>query len=67
MADPIIKYDPEMEQVRLDLIEFLENRGIMQTWLSKKLQLSNTSVSLFINSKRVLIPEKIDIIKKIIY
>jgi hypothetical protein len=67
MSDPILKYDDELEKIRLDTIKFLHENGIMQTWLSKKMSISNCSVSLFLNSKRILVPEKIEIIKKIIY
>lgn len=66
-TDQIIKYSPEMEKVRVDLIRFLKDRGIMQSWVGKQTQLSNCSISLFIHSKRELVPEKIEIIKKIIY
>lgn len=66
-TDQIIQYPPDVEKIRLDTIKFLKERGTMQSWLAAKTSLSNCSISLFIHSKRILVEDKLDIIKSIIY
>jgi len=67
MSDPILTYDQENKEVRLNLIKFIEDNGIKQSFIAKKTNLSNCSISLFINSKRMLTPEKLEIIRTLIY
>jgi len=67
MADPILTYNSENEKVRLDLIKYLKENGVKQSFVAKKVNLSNCSISLFITSRRFLIPEKLEIIRTLIY
>jgi len=66
-TNQIIQYPSDVEKIRLDLIDFLETNGVMQSWLAKRCSLSNCSISLFLSSKRILVKDKLDIIKGIIY
>ena len=67
MINQIVQYPIEAERVRLDLIKYLSNRGVMQSWVANKCKLSNCSISLFLSSKRLLVPDKLKIIESIIY
>ena len=67
MANEIIVFDPKVEKLRLDLIDYIESKGCKQSFFCRKTGLSGCSISLFIASKRLLVPEKLKIIKDIIY
>jgi len=67
MSDPTLTYNVEGEKVRIDLINFLKKNGVKQSYVAGKTNLSNCSISLFINSKRILIPRKLELIKELIY
>lgn len=66
MTNQVIKYDAENEEVRLALSKFLDKHGVMQTFVAKRCNLSNCSISLFLNSKRILVDDKLEIIKDLI-
>ena len=67
MADPILAYDSENEEVRLVLIKYLKENGVKQSYIAKKVKLSNCSISLFITSRRTLIPSKLEMVKELVY
>lgn len=67
VSDKILKLDPEIEQIRTDLSKFLEDNGVKQGHIAKLCSLSDASISLFLSKKRILVQDKLDIIKSIIY
>ena len=66
MSDPIIKYSEINENIRAELQEWLTNHGVMQKFVSRQVGLSNASISLFLNHRRELVPDKLEAIKSII-
>lgn len=66
MTNQILEYDKENEMVRLALIDYLNKYGVMQTFVAKKTGLSDCSISLFLAKKRILVRDKLDLIKSLI-
>jgi len=67
MSNEKIIFPEDIEQLRQDLIAFIEAKQVKQKLFCKLTGLSGCSISLFISSKRLLVPDKIEIIKNIIY
>jgi len=67
MQDIKLQFDQKVEKIRLDLINYIEELGVKQSFFCKKTGLSGCSISLFIASKRLLVKDKLDIISSIIY
>ena len=56
----ILSYDQKNESVKAALESYILDRGIKQTWICSKINLSGCSVSLFLNNKRMLTDEHLD-------
>jgi len=52
--NPVIEYDEKNESIRTVLMNFISDRGIKQTFIANKCSISNTSLSMFLNKKRML-------------
>lgn len=66
MCDPNIDFDQNSEEVRSQLQDHISSRGIMQNWIAKQCNLSATTISLFLNHKRLLPKDKLEIIKTLV-
>jgi|GEM_PF-3566713 len=59
----VIEYDKENSQLRQELEDFISSRGVMQKHISKVINLSTCSISLFLSNRRMLVPEKLELIR----
>lgn len=66
MPDPIIEYDQDSEELRVQLLDYINSKGTKQNFISKKINLSNASLSLFLSKRRILVPEKQELIRQFI-
>lgn len=65
MSNPEIEYDQKNESVRVELLKFIKDRGIKQSWVAGKCNLSSCSISLYLNKRRMLTDMHLDIIKNL--
>ena len=67
MPDPVISYDESSESLRVLTLEYLNSRGIKRTFLAKNIcGISDTSISLFLSKRRILVQDKQDLIRDFI-
>jgi transposase len=59
-----IRFNQENEKVRAALEEHLEINGVKNKQVQKITGLSCTTVSLFLQGRREIVPEKLDVIRK---
>ena len=55
------------ESIRKELIEFLKKNGIKNRFIAKKIDVSDTTISLFINGKRELSTKKLQALNELIH
>ena len=58
-----IVYDKKNAQLRQELEDFISSRGVMQKHISKVINISTCSISLWLSNRRMLVPEKLELIK----
>jgi len=66
MPDPVISYDEDSELLRVQTLEYLNSKGIKRKFLANKVNLSDTSISLFLSQRRILVKPKQDLIREFI-
>jgi len=66
MPDPILIFDTLSESLRVQTLEYLNSRGIKRTFLAKACNLSDTSISLFLSQRRILVQDKQNLIREFI-
>ena len=59
-----LRFSKENEVVRASLEKHLSERGIKNKQIAKISQLSSSTITLFLQGRREIVPEKLDIIRK---
>lgn len=55
------------EKIRKELIEFLEEKGVKNRFIAKKINASDTTISLFLKGQRKLSTSKLELLYKLIH
>lgn len=64
--DELIKYSEEQENIKVALIKYQEENGIRSDYIAKKVGLSQVTICLFKQNRRMLALDKLEKIKDII-